>query len=98
MKRPLQWIVPGVLVLGIGCTESLPPGVERVEGNALVATGADGCPIRLIVGEQSYQPERLPPELAVVGKRLHVKGTARQANTYCMIGPLLTVSSASVIE
>ena len=87
-----------VVTITTACTRSTAPRAERILGEALVAGGAEGCPIRLVINERSYQPVSLPSNLAVVGNRLLVEGTARDEFTTCMIGPVLTIRNAARIQ
>ena len=88
----------GLILFALGCQSPLEPGTERIDAEALVASGAEGCRVRLMINGKSYEPYQLPQSLAVVGNRLHVKGTARPQFTTCQMGPVITVSSAALLE
>lgn len=98
MARLTQRASLALLALAVACGSPLAPDVERIDSEALVVAGIDGCDFRLLIDGKSYQPSLLPAEFAVIGNRLRVQGTARTQHTPCMIGPVLTISSATLAK
>jgi len=69
---------------------------DLVRGSALVAPGAEGCAVSLLIDGRRYEPAGLPAELQVVGLRLRVEGVARSRPSVCMIGMGLELRSARI--
>jgi hypothetical protein len=87
-----------VILYSVAACNNAGEPTGRIRADALVTTGAEGCKVSLLIGNQRYEPIGLPDSLAVVGIVLRVDGVVRDRPSICMIGPGLELSAVSRIS
>ena len=85
-----------VVVSAAACRSPGDPSV--ISGEALVTSGAEGCPFSLLIAGERYEPISLRPEHAIQGLLLSVRGIVRNRPSTCMIGPGLEIVSSAILE
>jgi hypothetical protein len=68
VRRPSAVLRPVAVAVMLGCGDGTAPG-QPFRAVAEVRTGAEGCLV-LATRDATYLPRNLPPEFAVVGRRV----------------------------
>jgi hypothetical protein len=87
--------VCGSVLLLVGCQDSTAPSRFIRNASAVVALGAESCPLTLRIGSLHYVPIGLPRADTVLGLRLRVSGVVHDVPSTCMVGPGLELTAVS---